>query len=768
MRVLLVALFVPLIMTAVVLTSYLSYRNGQRAIADVSNRLCLEIAAHIEGHLKSFLTAPVQINRINADALRSGWLPIEAPTVLERHFWKQAKVFDSATSIYFGNTAGGLADAGREYHGGDLYVISTDKFKSGPFRKYATDGMGNRTSLLAIISDFDARQRPWYQGAVDKGTLTWSDVYVLFTGHDMAISASLPVRDDNEKLLGVVSVDLSLAHLGAFLQSMQFGKTGIGFIVERSGLLIASSTPEKPFSEAIGGNARRRFFAYESLHPLIRNAARQLGQHLGGFKNMTGPKQMTVTIGDQRYFIQASPARIDSGPDWLIVVVIPESDFMAPIHANNRTTSLLILATLVVAIFLGALAARRISQPIRHLKCFAQALAQGHRVQPVPEQARIKEIGELTQSFNQMARQLGNNMESLMAEITDRKQTEKALRESEERLELVLKGADLGLWDWNLPTGEVVFNERWAQMLGYTLSEIHPHVSTWEAAIHPDDLSSVTMALNDHLEGRTPIYRAEHRLRTKSGKWRWIADVGKVFVRDEKGSPVRVVGIHEDIEERKQGETRLRKTLKEKEVLLQEIHHRVKNNLAVVLSLLNLQSKRTGDDNVRKSLMESQARVRAMALIHESFYQNKDLSLIHFEEYVRKLVRDLQSLYEGADSRIEVIYDIQGIELEVGQAVSCGLVINELMTNVLKHAFPDKREGEVKISARIWSDGKAELQIRDNGIGLPPGMEWERSGTLGLRLVSLMVEQLSGTWRIENTGGVEVTIQWDIKSSRTA
>jgi PAS domain S-box-containing protein len=151
----------------------------------------------------------------------------------------------------------------------------------------------------------------------------------------------------------------------------------------------------------------------------------------------------------------------------------------------------------------------------------------------------------------------GELLYSIIQDVTERYQAEAALRESEERLEMALQGAGLGTWDWNVQTGEVVFNERWAEMLGYTLDEIESDVSSWERLMHPDEIQAVVATLTDHLEGRTPFYQTEHRLHAKSGEWRWILDTGKVVARDEAGHPVRAAGTHQDVTERKQIEQRL-------------------------------------------------------------------------------------------------------------------------------------------------------------------------------------------------------------------
>ena len=564
LHIVLIAPFVLLIVFVVGLAGYLSFQNGQQAVNTVAGQLRSEITTRIKEHLHTFLDTPHRINQINASLFRQGQLKANDPQALERHFWQQIEIFDSVTSIYFGNTAGGLVNAGREGTANSRYVIVTDGFVSGPFRKYATDSQGNRAELLTTVPDFDARTRPWYTGAAAGGKAVWSEIYILFTGQDMAIAASRPVYDDQHELLGVVSVDIFLSHLSNFLKSIEIGKTGQSFIIDRSGLLVASSTPEKLFTEPVENGPRRRLQAGDSTSPLVRSAAQFLTEQFGDYHHIAAAQQLEFELDGQRQFLQVAPIQDDYGLDWLIVVVAPESDFMAQIQANNRLTVLLIGAALLLAVGVGVVAARWITEPILRLNASAQAMAKGEWQQIGPVDW-IGELGELTSSFNRMAGQLQQTVDNLTAEIVERKRAEESLRESEERLQLALKGADLGMWDWNVSTGHVVINERWAEMLGYNLAEIEPHVSAWEKLIHPDDAAAVREVLHTHMARCTPIYQAEYRLQTKAGEWKWILDTGKVLEWDEEGRPRRAAGTHQDISARKQAEEALQETLAELE-----------------------------------------------------------------------------------------------------------------------------------------------------------------------------------------------------------
>jgi two-component sensor histidine kinase len=222
---------------------------------------------------------------------------------------------------------------------------------------------------------------------------------------------------------------------------------------------------------------------------------------------------------------------------------------------------------------------------------------------------------------------------------------------------------------------------------------------------------------------------------------------------DQQGHPSGFQGICRDVTERKQAEKHLKAALYEKEILLKEIHHRVKNNLQVVSSLLNLQAQVLHNDHDRMLFQESQQRVRTMALIHEKLYQSADLTRIDFQEYVTLLLRDVILSHGGAMEDIQVITDISAIELHIDTAIPCGLIINELVTNALKYAFP-KGQGTLKIAFR-HTESWYRLTIQDDGVGLPENFDLRHLDSLGLQLVQgLVEEQLDGIFECrQNTPG---------------
>jgi two-component sensor histidine kinase len=212
-----------------------------------------------------------------------------------------------------------------------------------------------------------------------------------------------------------------------------------------------------------------------------------------------------------------------------------------------------------------------------------------------------------------------------------------------------------------------------------------------------------------------------------------------------------------EIVERTRAEQELQASLEEKVVLLKEIHHRVKNNLQVISSLLNLQSQTIEDDDTLATLRDSQNRIRSMALIHERLYRSRDLSRIDLGEYVQSLSSFLIRSYRAYTRAVQLRVDADDVALSIDAAVPCGLIINELMSNALKHAFPDGREGEIRVAIKA-DNGLVQLSVGDNGVGFPDDVDFRETESLGLQLVNTLVDQLDGTVALRVNGGTTFEI----------
>jgi two-component sensor histidine kinase len=212
-----------------------------------------------------------------------------------------------------------------------------------------------------------------------------------------------------------------------------------------------------------------------------------------------------------------------------------------------------------------------------------------------------------------------------------------------------------------------------------------------------------------------------------------------------------------DLIEQKRIEAQLTTSLREKEVLLKEIHHRVKNNLQVVASLLYLQSDSLDDPQLLAQFQESQHRIHSMALIHETLYQARDLAHVDFAQYIQALAAYLMQSYTVDDARIILQTHTHEVWLDIDAAVPCGLILNELVSNTLKHAFPDGRPGEIHLDLRS-EPGLTTLRVRDTGVGFPDGLDVRQAESLGLQLVGMLTEQLGGTIDLSRAEGTTVTL----------
>ncbi len=259
---------------------------------------------------------------------------------------------------------------------------------------------------------------------------------------------------------------------------------------------------------------------------------------------------------------------------------------------------------------------------------------------------------------------------------------------------------------------------------------------------------------------RGETYSAELEMRRADGGRFWCVMTGRAIEPADlsRGS----IWCLQDITERKQVELRLRALLAEKDVLVKEIHHRVKNNLQVVVSLLGLQADRIQDPAAQAVFQDSQERVRSIALVHEKLYQSQDLARIDFPEYLRELTQSLQQIF-AAGRMAWVTVETDPVWLGVDLAIPCGLIVNELVTNALKYAYPDGRVGQVlvRFAAEAGPESAARqfhLTVSDNGVGLPPGLNPAKTRSLGLKLVQILTRQIGGTLTITNSSGAKFAL----------
>lgn len=344
----------------------------------------------------------------------------------------------------------------------------------------------------------------------------------------------------------------------------------------------------------------------------------------------------------------------------------------------------------------------------------------------------------------------------IMIDITQQKNVQERIQETETRLSAILKNLPK-LVVYQSGHGKEFISDNFESMTGYTTSEVLKQKYFFGSIIHPDDVPKVKQSLSDwHKRNEVGMLVMEFRLRKKDGSLMWIED--HMFKVSSNGNKSFLSGILIDVTERKLAEQKISQSLEEKELLLKEIHHRVKNNLQVVSSLLKLQAGNAPDENTQNILIDSQNRVRSMALVHQKLYQSKDLSQINFSEYLKQLSDQLFNVFKDHNGLIDLDINVKELNLSIDLAIPCGLIINELISNAFKYAFPDKRKGTIKIELDTKDNCDYSLTISDDGIGFPKGVDFRNTKSLGLQLVNTLVGQIDGTINMHNHSGTTYTI----------
>jgi PAS domain S-box-containing protein len=377
-------------------------------------------------------------------------------------------------------------------------------------------------------------------------------------------------------------------------------------------------------------------------------------------------------------------------------------------------------------------------------------------------------------------------------DITESKKAEEKLQKSEERYRIVTEQTGQLIYEYDIEENKIYWAGTIEKITGYTQEELlNTGIELWINNVHPEDRKNVwNQKIKDYENVRNTEnkrnFHLEYRFRKKEGDYIYIEDHG-VYLQKGDYLTNKVLGIMKDITERKKAETTLKKI---EEARKKEIHHRIKNNLQVISSLLDLQAEKFAHNDIcdtskiLAAFKDSQNRVISMALIHEELYGSKEVSTLNFAEYLRKLIEELFKCYNVRASGTHMLLEIEeNIFFDMDIAVPLGMIVNELVSNSLKHAFPDGRSGEIQIRLSREINGKSEngkvegksdecksihyiLIVSDNGVGIPESVSIEDSDTLGIQLVAILVDQLDGKLELNRDSETEFIIEFTVAENQ--
>ncbi len=761
-------LIVPLVLQIlgiVGIVGYLSFKNGEQAVNELSTQLRQETSAHIQSYIEGYLETPHLVNQVNVEAIKSGHLDVfnvKDTKLLERYFARQLQVFKSVSYISLSNEQGGIIGTSRDK--GNLTVASTENFVKGDFAIYTADSNGNRQNLLSLNPNYDTRTRPWYITIAQAGRPAWSEI-TTYTDNNVGITAGVPFFDSTGKLAGVLTTDLAISQISTFLQGLRISDSGAMFVIERSGLMVASSTSEKLYVLNQNQQNAQRLKATESKVPLVRETAKYLSDRFGDFDKISGSQQIDFTIDGKRHFLQLSSLKDERGIDWLIIVVVPEDEFVKQIHSNTLTTVLLCISALVVAILICIQTIRWITQPILSLNQSAKALAKGNWQQTAITE-RSDELGELAKSFNTMTHELqvsfdemkmlnaalsesekllGNYNRTLEQQVAERtadlQESEAALRDREQELRLITDALPVCIFytDHNQryqfvnQTCEVWFGCSRDQILGKRNREVLGEV----------DYQAVEPHIKQALGGQITTYESE--LSYSSGK----KHISAIYIPDfDHNAQVKgYYGLISDISDRKRAEEA--SILEERNRMAREIHDTLAQSFTGILVQLGAASQVLNDDleatQTHLEIIDELARIglaearRSVTALRPQLLEDGDL-----DSALHRLVTQMRSAADTA-----LIYEITGPAYPLPAEVENNLlrIGQEALTNAIKYA--NANEIRVKL---VYEATQCRLHIKDDGRGFGVG-GIPVTGGFGLLGMSERAERIGAQLTIQSQPG---------------
>jgi PAS domain S-box-containing protein len=733
LQVVLILPFVLQNLITVGLIGYFSFRNGQQTVDDLSSQLRRGITNRIEEKLKTYTEIPHTINHLNAISFVKKSIDVENAKG-EEQLWQQSIMFPSASVIYCGSQKNGaIFGIGRFKGENSLRLWMSNAATNFVPHFYSLDSQGRAENFLGMENkQYDARLRPWYKGAVSAGQSTWSPIYADFVTGLPTITASMPIYNStNQSLIGVCATDFFLPQeMNRFLQSLEIGKSGTAFIMERSGLLVSASI-NQPTSES-QLRSGQRFSAIASKNSTVQSTAKYLRDRFGSFDRVQSSQLLHFKVEGKQQFLQVLPFRDSRGLDWLIVTVLPESDFMGRIRANTYLTILLCITALVVGVIINVLTARWITRPLVRLSRSAKALARGEWNQTV-EVERSGDLGELAASFNWMAHQL-------QASFTEeRQQAEAAIRLSEAKFRRLVESNLIGAIVADLNGSILEANDAFLKIIGYTQEDVGSGKVNW-FEMTPSEYAQIDHQAVEELQTKGVCSSYEKEFCCKDGA-RVPVLIGYAVLQENQRS---VIGFVLDLREQRAAALAERRQAEETSILEERnrIAREIHDTLAQVFTgvILQLETAKvvaakdlkvramidTAYDLAREGLAEARRSVWALRP-----------PLLDREGLSHTLQRLVNGLTTGTDLRVHC--KVQSLPYPLSSDIETNLlrIVQEATINAIKHANASS------ISVKLtFSTQSIRLQVQDNGDGFNPDMH----NSLGFGLVGMQE-------RVQNLGG---------------
>lgn len=584
------------------------------------------------------------------------------------------------------------------------------------------------------LAPADADGRAWPAAALAQKRLFIGTYSVSQEGGAAMLPITLPFADESGSAAGLVAVGLDLTWLHRDLAGRSMPGGASFTITDRDGTILVAI-------------------------PDAAKVGRKLRADFRGMLNASGPGTLDHVAADgSRQIVGYVPPSAMLDRALLVSVGLSPEAALAPVQAATRRGVLLIGLGVALALLAAWIAGRAfILRPVSALLAAAQRWHAGDFSARVGLSGRHAEFGQLGAAFDEMAA----GLEAHEREIG---RTLQALRESEERFRQFAENSHDVIWIVDRRSGRTEYVSRaFAEIWGRPPEDLVEGRIEHLATVHPKDREAAAAAFARTLEGGPPPV-VTYRVVRPDGQVRWVRDSG-FPIRDASGAVIRVGGICRDVTELKRIEDERERVLREREVMLREINHRVKNNLQVIISLLRLQASRSASPEVREAFDEACGRVSTITELHVALFDGAQIGSLDFGAYLHELCARLEagarSLSDG-DIRIEVEAEHGAVDLD--RAIPLGLIVNELVSNAIRHGFPDGRGGTVQVGFHRH-DGVYRLSVRDDGAGPAGGVAALPQG-LGMQLVNGFVRRVHGRLELQAGPGLEAVIDFPATRER--
>ena len=722
--------------------SLIAFNLNKILISDNISTIHKEITNKVLIKLDSYLNIPHTINYLNDAFLRINPDHFEDLDLLRKYFYKQLFIFKTINLIAFGTEEGDYVEAQRLQDG----RIRTGYVNKNNLELWKTSTKGQKLVIEKVIQDYDPRLRPWYETSKEKKTPAWSGIYLYSSNNQPAISSNQPYFSKNSEFSGVMTTSVTLDGISKFLSKLSLSNNSSVLIMEPSGLTIAASK-EIPLLNSLNhripaSNLEDHVFSSVSKFFLASTEDNYLNRG----------SEFPLIVENTKYLVRATPYYGPNNLKWNVLVIIPESDYMTAFYKATTYGIGILIFFLVLSVLASYLIARQTAKPIVILSDLVSEISWGDdtiKKWIIPEKIleRRDEIGILAKAASEMSERLN----AAFYEIRSSEKKYRELIEGTNSIILRLK-----------PDGTILFANDYAlKYFGYTEKELID--KKLQDTLLPDTAENgkdQSRIIRNIFDDNEHYWLNENENMKKNGEHVWFLWSNKLIMNEEKNK-IELLAIGQDITIRKKAEKELSTSLAEKSILLGEIHHRVKNNLQIITSLINLQLADISNDMVQETLESLQSRIQSMALVHEMLYSTESFSEIDFFEYLHQIVTTISATHNRIKNPIQVSVEGDILYLDIDRSTTCGLLVNELIINAFKHAFKDQPDCRIDIIIEKKSE-EIIIKVEDNGIGISTLNKSANKSGMGTLLIDALTDQLGGKMEVKENGGTSFILTFQI------